>query len=109
MCPVNARLLPHEVQAYLEPHGIRAVMCSNAFISHFEGIPAGVRIAFGNLQSGNGSWHSAADIAVEESPADLPPATTLADPFRMIPTRSEERRVGKECGSQCRYRGAPKT
>src|SRR3546814_15560031 len=56
------------------------------YTTPFRSIPAGVRIAFVNLQSGNGSWHSAADIAVEESPADLPPATTLADPFRMIPT-----------------------
>src|SRR3546814_13438447 len=42
--------------------------------------------------------------------AEIGEAAAVAAPFVAVAPqdrRSEERRVGKECGSRCRYRGAP--
>lgn len=86
LCPVNVRLLPHEVAAYLEPHGIKAVLCNRAFRERFAGVKAGILVTFGAADNAQGAWLDAEDLVRDQPATPLPPATTLEDPFRMIPT-----------------------
>jgi len=84
VCPVNVRLLPQEVAAYLESHAVRGVACSSAFCERFGGVPAAVRVAFGSAIPDG--WTDAAAAKRGVSDAGLAPVTSVEDPFRMIPT-----------------------
>src|SRR3546814_15303719 len=56
----------------------------------------------GPIQSGN------CPLWGRKNPTRREPADkTVAEGTALIPARSEERRVGKECVSTCRYRGSP--
>jgi len=84
--PVNVRLLPHEVAAYLAPHGIKAVLCNRAFRERFAGVKAEILVTFGAGERVESPWLDAEALAGDAPSTPLPPATTLEDPFRMIPT-----------------------
>ena len=84
VCPVNVRLLPQEVAAYLEPHGVRGVACSSVFCERFSGVPAEIRLAFGSAPQDG--WVDANSAKRTVSDAGLAPVTSMDDPFRMIPT-----------------------
>ena len=84
VCPVNVRLLPQEVAAYLESHGVRGVACSSTFCERFNGVGATVRVAFGGTIPDG--WTDAAEAKRGVSDAGLAPVTSMDDPFRMIPT-----------------------
>src|SRR3546814_9397796 len=66
------------------------------------------RLPFGLMRAGVQPWTSTIATSVG---AAIPVAGLMwlmgVGPFLMVQLRSEERRVGKECVSTCRYRWSP--
>jgi acyl-CoA synthetase (AMP-forming)/AMP-acid ligase II len=82
--PLNVRMLSHEVRDYLTKHEVRAVTCSALFCDRFVGLELNQQFVLGG--AAEHPWINAfAEMSVEAKTA-LAPVTSLADPFRMIPT-----------------------
>src|SRR3546814_13470966 len=60
------------------------------------------------IERGHAYMEAGADMIFIEAPTSVEQIERIAKdlPYPKL-IRSEERRVGKECGSTCRYRGAP--
>src|SRR3546814_12010588 len=72
----------------------------------------GERCEFGTITSGHEHFHAWKDIWPESRRQYTPPLGVERQQELLIqgllaPDRSEERRVGKECVSTCRYRWSP--
>lgn len=87
-CPINVRLTAGEVEAYLRPHGIKAIVVNAAMADRFENHPAAIRIAWraDHAQPLPTGWLDLDGLRGQAS-QDTPRATTSLDSaFRMIPT-----------------------
>lgn len=84
VCPINVRLLPEEVKAYLESHSPAAIVCSSNFCDRFREVACRNRMVFGSEP--NREWKGIEKAAAALPKTALAPVTTLSDPFRMIPT-----------------------
>lgn len=97
ICPVNVRLPANEVQAYLAPHHVRAIVSHVQLADRFSAVSAAIRLAWRPEPGESGAsgtsraslpagWQDL-DALRKATSADVPAAvTTLDDAFRMIPT-----------------------